>query len=240
MVFLAGIEDGHWGLIKDLHENAKSVIKWEGNLSQQFQVSQGDRQGGIFSTNLYKLYINQLLNTCMYETTGIGYRIGNIRVNSTTCADDIALISEEQDQTQIFINMAYDYAYMEGYELQPTRSVVGGGFHGHNGLDVETIVHLYKIYISPVLLYGLELILPTTSSLLLLENFQKKILKQILSLPPCVADITVNILTGILPIEAQLHIRALGLFNNICNQLESSIEKSLARRQLLIKKVPWR
>jgi hypothetical protein len=51
----------------------------------------------------------------------------------------------------------------------------------------------------------------------------------------CVADITVNILTGILPIEAQLHIRALGLFNNICNQLESSAKKSLARRQLLIK-----
>jgi hypothetical protein len=56
--------------------------------------------------------------------TGIGYRIGNINVNSTACADDIALISEEQDQAQILINMAYDYAYMEGYELQPTKSVV--------------------------------------------------------------------------------------------------------------------
>jgi hypothetical protein len=61
-VFLAGIEDGHWGLIKDLHENAKSVVKWEGNLSQPFQVSQGDRQDGILSNNLYKLYINRLLN----------------------------------------------------------------------------------------------------------------------------------------------------------------------------------
>ena len=49
-------------------------------------------------------------------------RIGNISVNSTACADDIALISEEQDQTQILINMAYDYAYMEGYVLQPTKS----------------------------------------------------------------------------------------------------------------------
>ena len=94
-VFLAGIDDGHWGLIKDLHENAKSVIKWEGNISQPFQVNQGVRQGGILSTNLYKLYINQLLN--MYGTTGIGYRIGNISVNSTACADDIALISKEQD-----------------------------------------------------------------------------------------------------------------------------------------------
>jgi hypothetical protein len=39
-VFLAGIDDGHWGLIKDLHENAKSVIKWEGNISQPFQFNQ--------------------------------------------------------------------------------------------------------------------------------------------------------------------------------------------------------
>ena len=52
-------------------------------------------------------------------------------------------------------------------------SLLGGGFHSNNGLDVETIVHSCKIYISPVLLDGLELILPTTSSLLLLENFQK-------------------------------------------------------------------
>ena len=37
-VFLAGIDDGHWGLIKDLHENAKGVIKWKGNISQPFQV----------------------------------------------------------------------------------------------------------------------------------------------------------------------------------------------------------
>ena len=41
-VFLTDIDDGNWGLIKDLHENAKSVIKWEGNISQPFQVNQGD------------------------------------------------------------------------------------------------------------------------------------------------------------------------------------------------------
>jgi hypothetical protein len=43
------------------------------------------------------------------------------------------------------------------------RSAYGlfsSGFHGYNGLDVDTMLHLYKIYILPVLLYGLELILP--------------------------------------------------------------------------------
>jgi hypothetical protein len=47
-----------------------------------------------------------------------------LSVNSTACVDDIVLISKEQDQAQILINMAYDYAYMEDYELQPTKSVV--------------------------------------------------------------------------------------------------------------------
>jgi hypothetical protein len=50
-----------------------------------------------------------------------------------------------------------------------------------------------------------------------------------------VADIAVYILTGILPIEAQIHIRALGLFNNVCRQAEDSSEKALARRQLIVK-----
>ncbi|CAC5366666.1 unnamed protein product [Mytilus coruscus] len=109
----------------------------------------------------------------MYETTGAGYKICKVNM--------IANVDEN-------IKKARRSAY----------SLLGGGFHGHNGLD-------------------------------------KKFLKQILSLPTCVADITVNILTGILPIEAQVHIRALGLFNKICNQPDDSVEKSLAKRQLIIK-----
>ena len=60
-------------------------------------------------------------------------------------------------------------------------------------------------------------------------------LKQILSLPPMLADIAVYILTGVLPIEPEIHIRALNLFNNICHQSESSVEKMLAKRQLRLK-----
>jgi hypothetical protein len=83
-------------------------------------------------------------------------------------------------RTTSFIKRKHMTANVEENKKKARRSaysLLWGGFHGHNGFDVETIMHLYKIYISPVLLYGLELILPTTSSLLLLENFQKKILK---------------------------------------------------------------
>lgn len=295
--FLAGIDDQHWTIIKNLHEDAESSIKWGGKISIPFKVNQGVRQGGILSTDLYKLYINPLLDRL--EHTGLGYKLGNISINNTACADDIALMSDNPQDAQILVNMATDFAFMEGYELQPTKSVMinvqakgkhpsdpnlklkmgnntmpitdkamhlgimrttslkenmtvnvdenikksrrsayglfSSGFHGYNGLDIDTMLHLYKIYIQPVLLYGLELILPTGKQLEKLEIAQKRLLKQILSLPNSVADVVVYILTGILPVEAQIHIRALGLFNNITQQSENSMEKVMARRQLTIK-----
>lgn len=36
---------------------------------------------------------------------------------------DIALISEEPEHAQLHINMACDYAYIEGYQYQPIKSV---------------------------------------------------------------------------------------------------------------------
>jgi hypothetical protein len=53
-----------------------------------------------------------------------------------------------------------------------------------------------------------------------LELFQERILKQILSLPMSCPDPAVYILTGILPIEAQIHIKALTFFNNVCHRGE--------------------
>jgi hypothetical protein len=82
----------------------RSSIKCEGNTSTPFVVKQGVQQGGILSTDLYKFYINQLLN--LYETMGSGYQTGNISINSTACADDIALVSNQLDQTQILIDTA--------------------------------------------------------------------------------------------------------------------------------------
>jgi hypothetical protein len=57
------------------------------------------------------------------QNVGIGLKIGNINVNNTGCADDIALLSTRLSDEQIMINMALDFANLEGYELQPKKSV---------------------------------------------------------------------------------------------------------------------
>ena len=80
----------------------------------------GVRQGGILSTDLYKLYtcINPLLDRL--QDVGIGLKIGNINVNNTGCADDITLLSTQLSDAQIMVNMALDFANLEGYELRFT------------------------------------------------------------------------------------------------------------------------
>jgi hypothetical protein len=119
--FHIGIHDNQWSLINSMHQNVTSAIKWEGKISVQFPVTQGVCQGGIQSADLCKLYINPLLERL--ENSHIGSRIGNILCNASACADDIALNRTESDM-QIQINMAQDFAGMEGYKLQPKKSVL--------------------------------------------------------------------------------------------------------------------
>ena len=77
--------------------------------------------------------------------------------------------------------------------------------------------------------------MPNKTLLNELETFQKKIIKQILNIPSNTADSAVYVLSGLLPIEAQIDKKILTLFNNICRQEDSSVEKQIAWRQLTVK-----
>jgi hypothetical protein len=54
-------------------------------------TEQGGRQGGSLSADLYKVYVNPLLDTL--RNSGLGGKIGNINCCAPTCADDVALIA---------------------------------------------------------------------------------------------------------------------------------------------------
>ena len=48
--------------MEDLNQDISSKIKWFGGLSDSFPINQSVRQGGILSTDLYKIYIDPLMN----------------------------------------------------------------------------------------------------------------------------------------------------------------------------------
>jgi hypothetical protein len=118
-VYHAGIQDKHWSLINSMHQKASSSVKWENKMSQ-FPVTQGVRQGGILSSDLYKVYINPQLNN--HSDSYLGMTIGDVNCNASACADGVALMSRREHETQVMINIAHEFPTMEGYKLQPVLS----------------------------------------------------------------------------------------------------------------------
>ena len=102
--------------------HAESVIKWKGAYSEAFKVQQGVRQGGILSTDLYKLYGNNLLDRL--KLPGTGAHIGKIPYVAPACADDMVLASDRRDALQSVVNVAVDHSCLEHYLLQPLKSVL--------------------------------------------------------------------------------------------------------------------
>ena len=197
-------------------------MKWEGAISEPFQVHQGVKQGGVLSTDLYKVYNNGSLDR-LAVTKG-GFRIGEICCAAPTYADDTSPMSDELSPIQSLVSEAEDFSVMEFFVIQPVKSVVlpvpyhmrelkdcdiqikvdnkdlpvvsqtmhmgimrsantqesavqenikkarrtiyslmGAGLHGENGLDPDTSIHLIQTYVIPILVYGLEVVLPTGS-----------------------------------------------------------------------------
>ncbi|MEW8546332.1 MAG: reverse transcriptase family protein [Candidatus Thiodiazotropha sp.] len=121
--------------------------------------------------------------------------------------------------------------------IQLARSTVyammGAGLHGLNGVNPEVSVTMWKIYIRPRLLYGLESIKLSSTDISRLDKYQRDFLRQIQHLPERVAACSVYIMSGLLPIEAEIHKAQLTLFGNIIRQ--DCVERDIALRQLAVK-----
>ncbi|CAC5377138.1 unnamed protein product [Mytilus coruscus] len=104
-----------------MYNNLTFKVKWKNGFSNSFPVRQGVRQGGILSTHLYKLYINDLLTEL--EENGMGQYIGTNFTGCPTCADDIILLSSTEEEMQSMLDTSKRYSDKHRYKIHPTKSV---------------------------------------------------------------------------------------------------------------------
>ena len=110
-----GIHGNLWLLYSDLYKGMSSTVKWEGAYSTEFEETQGVWQGGIPSTELFKVRGDSLLNRL--EQSQLGFAIGTVDVGVPTCADDMTLLSSSPINMQAMINMAAQDATWERYQF---------------------------------------------------------------------------------------------------------------------------
>jgi hypothetical protein len=86
-------------------------------------------------------------------------------------------------------------------------SLMGAGFHGTNGISPEITIRMYRIYVLPRYLFGLEAIILSNKQLQQLSDFHKSCIRDLQSLPVRTALCAIYLLGGILPVEAYLDSR---------------------------------
>ena len=95
-------------LLLNMYLNQKIQVKWNGELSQPFRVSNGVRQGGILSPLFFSLYMNNLLKEL--NDSGIGCHIGNYYLGALGYADDIVLLCPSKEGLRKLIKICERYA----------------------------------------------------------------------------------------------------------------------------------
>ena len=128
-LYHSGVNLRVWSLVKGMYEGLSSKVKWEGGFSPSFKIRQGVRQGGILSTHLYKLYINDLLVDL--ESTKLGKHIGCQYTGCPTCADDLSLVPECSYEFQEMLTIAHQYSCTHRYVIHPDKSVAITKFGGN-------------------------------------------------------------------------------------------------------------
>ncbi|MES9903311.1 MAG: reverse transcriptase family protein [Sedimenticola sp.] len=117
-----GITGRLWTVISSMYTGLTGKVKWFADVSDDFNILQGVRQGGILSTHFYKTYINNLLLDI--ESQHLGKHIGTTYVGCPTCADDVLLMSNDSAELQSMLNIADSYAGDHRYLIHPLKSSV--------------------------------------------------------------------------------------------------------------------
>lgn len=149
-LFYTGIDGNDWTVINNMYQNLNSKVKWDGIVSRSFMEQQGVRQGGILSPELYKVFINPLLNH--YRENGIGFKIGSIHIGSPTCADDIVLLSKSHQELQIMLSAQEHFAKEERYIISEakTKAMI---FNKKSTPDINEILFLHEKSVEKVTSY---------------------------------------------------------------------------------------
>ena len=128
-----------------------------------------------------------------------------------------------------------DTAITEKVKLarRTSYALMGTGLHGTNGLPAAVSLKIYKSYVLPRMLYGLEAMNLDGKQIKELEQYHIRFLRQIQSLPDRTARSGVYILLGTVPMEAYYHLAVLSLLGRIL-RADNCFITELAIRQTAI------
>ena len=109
-------------------------------------------------------------------------------------------------------------------------ALMGSGVHGTNGLDSKTTYQIYNTYALPRLLFGLEVLPLKTTHINKLEDFHRKTIRFLKSLPQRTSIAAIYLLMGALPLQADYHKKQLSLLYSLLACENNNIHEIMIRQ----------
>ena len=153
----------------------------------------------ISDTKTRVFIVNSVLSTEQWNKNGIF----NLNGNDIEVVEECTHLGIQRDSTS-----RSDHTRTVDEPIQSARRCaysLMGGLHGQNRVSPVVSLSMWKVYVLPCLLYGLDILTLTKSEIAKINQFHKKFLKQIMHLPGRTADAAIYILPGQIPTEGEIH-----------------------------------
>ena len=115
-----GLPAGIVRFLYNMYISQKARIRWDGEYSESFNVSNGVRQGAVLSPIFYTLYIDGLLRTL--ASARVGCHIGHTYVGSLAYADDLTLVSPSVRGLKTMLRICEKYAAQFDIKFNGSKS----------------------------------------------------------------------------------------------------------------------
>ena len=107
-------------LLYYMYTNQVCTVKWNNELSDCFNVSNGVKQGGVISPLLFSCYIDNLFSQLQHS--GLGCHVGLSYAGAFGYADDIALLAPSLQCLKCMISICEEYARSHSITFNPNKS----------------------------------------------------------------------------------------------------------------------
>jgi hypothetical protein len=97
-------------------------VKCNGKTSYPVPITRGVRQGGVLSTFLYLVFIDELL--LLLQRSKSSLSVFSVRCGNPNLADDISLIATSPNNLQELINIVYRYSIKWQFSINCTKSCI--------------------------------------------------------------------------------------------------------------------
>ena len=142
-LFNSGTEGHSLIYLNNRLENRQTFIDWEGNLMGPIMDECGLEQGGVSSSDFYKIYGREQLSTAQESKLGIS--LGNLTISAIGQADDTALVSNNLHNLQYLLLLTENFCRKYQVKLSSSKTKLQVYFTHHMRKEVN-----YATLINPI------------------------------------------------------------------------------------------